>query len=238
MSTSFQQWAARRIPLPAGIEYDANGHEVARCRCGLLQYPSPTGKCRKCKQTLPERPFFVLPEAPPEEIPVTDVVADNWAILESFIPVGMEKKNLKKSITEYENLPKEFVKLRNEKLRACTNIRLAKHVGVRIRKLRESYGLTQKQLQGRSKTHRSYLSRIESGEMTPYPASLEKIAAGLGVSLGAFFAEESGPGAMLNDPLIGAIAQILILSTRAGRPVRKEHRDNLLRLLQRICNVQ
>ena len=48
--------------------------------------------------------------------------------------------------------------------------------GQRIRQLRESRGMTQSQLQARSRISRSYLSRIESGQMTPSLGTLEKIS--------------------------------------------------------------
>ena len=61
------------------------------------------------------------------------------------------------------------------------------NIGQRIRQLRESRGMTQSQLQARSRVSRSYLSRIESGQMTPSLGTLEKIAEALGVGLNRFF---------------------------------------------------
>jgi len=46
------------------------------------------------------------------------------------------------------------------------NQKTVENIGQRIRQLRESRSMTQSQLQSRSKVSRSYLSRIESGQMT------------------------------------------------------------------------
>jgi len=54
------------------------------------------------------------------------------------------------------------------------NQETVENIGQRIRQLRESRAMTQSQLQSRSKVSRSYLSRIESGQMTPSLGTLEK----------------------------------------------------------------
>ena len=61
------------------------------------------------------------------------------------------------------------------------NRETVENIGQRIRQLRESRGMTQSQLQARSRVSRSYLSRIESGQMTPSLATLERISEALGV---------------------------------------------------------
>ena len=70
------------------------------------------------------------------------------------------------------------------------NRETVENIGQRIRQLRESRGMTQSQLQARSRVSRSYLSRIESGQMTPSLGTLEKIAEALGVGLNRFFVPE------------------------------------------------
>ena len=67
------------------------------------------------------------------------------------------------------------------------NRETVENIGQRIRQLRESRGMTQSQLQARSRVSRSYLSRIESGQMTPSLGTLEKISEALGVGLNRFF---------------------------------------------------
>jgi len=83
------------------------------------------------------------------------------------------------------------------------------NIGQRIRQLRESRGMTQSQLQGRSRVSRSYLSRIESGQMTPSLGTLEKIAEALGVGLNRFFVPESTGQTLLEDPFIQGLRPFL-----------------------------
>ncbi|MGB7349886.1 MAG: helix-turn-helix domain-containing protein [Candidatus Acidiferrales bacterium] len=82
------------------------------------------------------------------------------------------------------------------------NRETVENIGQRIRQLRESRGMTQSQLQARSRVSRSYLSRIESGQMTPSLGTLEKIAEALGVGLNRFFVPESTGQTLLEDPFI------------------------------------
>src|SRR5262245_14210247 len=110
--------------------------EVIRCKtCGLVQYRTRTGNCRRCVRALPQRLEFLIPQAEPE--------AEG----------GAQAKN------EQFGKPKA----------GGSN-------GQRNRQLRESRGMTQSQLQSKSKVSRSYLSRIESGQMTPSLGTLEKIS--------------------------------------------------------------
>ncbi len=81
--------------------------------------------------------------------------------------------------------------------------------GQRIRQLRESRGMTQSQLQAKSRVSRSYLSRIESGQMTPSLGTLEKIAEALGVGLNRFFVPESTGQTLLEDPFIQGLRPFL-----------------------------
>src|SRR5258708_28003979 len=82
------------------------------------------------------------------------------------------------------------------------NRETVENIGQRIRQLRESRGMTQSQLQARSRVSRSYLSRIESGQMTPSLGTLEKISEALGVGLNRFFVPETNGEALLEDPFI------------------------------------
>jgi transcriptional regulator with XRE-family HTH domain len=62
--------------------------------------------------------------------------------------------------------------------------------------------MTQRQLQAASKVSRSYLSRIESGQMTPSLRTLEKLSVALGIDLNSFFVPVSKGEALLRDPYI------------------------------------
>ena len=83
------------------------------------------------------------------------------------------------------------------------------NIGQRIRQLRESRGMTQSQLQARSRVSRSYLSRIESGQMTPSLGTLEKISEALGVGLNRFFIPESNGELLMEDPFIQGLRPFL-----------------------------
>ena len=89
------------------------------------------------------------------------------------------------------------------------NRETVENIGQRILQLRESRGMTQSQLQARSRVSRSYLSRIESGQMTPSLGTLEKISEALGVGLNRFFVPESNGEALLEDAFIQGLRPFL-----------------------------
>jgi transcriptional regulator with XRE-family HTH domain len=89
------------------------------------------------------------------------------------------------------------------------NRETVENIGQRIRQLRESRGMTQSQLQARSRVSRSYLSRIESGQMTPSLGTLEQIAEALGVGLNRFFVPETNGETVLEDPFIQGLRPFL-----------------------------
>ena len=62
--------------------------------------------------------------------------------------------------------------------------------------------MTQGQLRVRSRISHSWLSRIESGQMTPSLRTLEKISEALGVGLNLFFVPEPKGEGLLEDPFI------------------------------------
>jgi transcriptional regulator with XRE-family HTH domain len=146
--------------------------EVIRCKtCGLVQYRTRTGNCRRCVRALPQRlEFLIPPPAPPEE--------------EAAEPTS-----------------EKFV-----------NQETVENIGQRIRQLRESRAMTQSQLQSRSKVSRSYLSRIESGQMTPSLGTLEKISE-----------------ALLEDPFIQGLRPFL-------RQLDWEQWQSILKRLQAISD--
>jgi transcriptional regulator with XRE-family HTH domain len=148
----------------------ATDREVIRCQsCGLVQYRTKTGNCRRCLRALPPPIEAVVPPSVPQELP------------------GDERQL-------FENWP---------------NRETVENIGVRIRQLREARGMTQSQLQARSGVSRSYLSRIESGQMTPSLGTLEKIAESLGVGLNRFFIPATKSEALLEDPFIQGVRPFL-----------------------------
>ena len=91
-----------------------------------------------------------------------------------------------------------------EVLPSGPNREAVEKIGERIRQLRESRGMTQSQLQVHSHVSRSYLSRIESGQMTPSLGTLEKISEALRMGMDRFFTRESAAEVLINDPFIQA----------------------------------
>ncbi|MBZ5698861.1 MAG: helix-turn-helix domain-containing protein [Acidobacteriia bacterium] len=144
--------------------------EVIRCKtCGLVQYRTRTGNCRRCLRLLPPKVEFLIPPPEPQELP-----GDDRQLFEKW-----------------------------------PNRDTVENIGQRIRQLRESRGMTQSQLQARSRVSRSYLSRIESGQMTPSLGTLEKISEALGVGLNRFFVPESNGETLLEDPFIQGLRPFL-----------------------------
>lgn len=107
--------------------------------------------------------------------------------------------------TQPEELPGDDRQL----FEAWPNHATVENIGQRIRQLRESRGMTQSQLQARSRVSRSYLSRIESGQMTPSLGTLEKISEALSVGLNRFFVPESNGEALMEDPFIQGLRPYL-----------------------------
>ncbi len=82
------------------------------------------------------------------------------------------------------------------------NLYVVRKIGKRVQLLREACEMTQSQLQAASKVSRSYLTRIESVQMTPSLRTLEKLAVALGVDLNSFFVPVSKGETLLRDPYI------------------------------------
>jgi transcriptional regulator with XRE-family HTH domain len=137
--------------------------EVICCKtCGLVQYRTRAGNCRRCLRLLPPKVEFLIPNPQPQRLP-----NDKWQLLEKW-----------------------------------PNHKTVENIGQRIWQLRRSRGLTQKQLHARTGVSLSWLSRIESGQMTPSVVTLEKICGALGVGLNRFFVPETNSEALLEDPFI------------------------------------
>ena len=167
----------------------AMDREVIRCKtCGLVQYRTRPGNCRRCVRALPQRLEFLIPPPAPQEEEVAELTSNKFA-----------------------------------------NQETVENIGQRIRQLRESRAMTQSQLQSRSKVSRSYLSRIESGQMTPSLGTLEKISEALNVGLNRFFIPESDGEALLEDPFIQGLRPFL-------RQLDWEQWQSILKRLQAISD--
>ena len=64
---------------------------------------------------------------------------------------------------------------------------IEKRFGERVRKLRQTKGLSQEELAFRAKMHRTYLGGIERGERNPALKNIAAIAKALDVSLSELF---------------------------------------------------
>src|SRR5215467_4190433 len=184
----------RGVPVSLQLEKETTSsldldREVIRCKtCGLVQYRTRTGNCRRCVRALPQRLEFLIPPAPAEEVQGVETASEKFA-----------------------------------------NRETVENIGQRIRQLRESRSMTQSQLQSRSKVSRSYLSRIESGQMTPSLGTLEKISEALNVGLNRFFIPESDGEALLEDPFIQGLRPFL-------RQLDWEQWQSILKRLQAISD--
>jgi transcriptional regulator with XRE-family HTH domain len=67
-------------------------------------------------------------------------------------------------------------------------------LGGRIRALRQAAGLTLRQLADRAGFTESFLSQVERGVASPSIASVQRLARGLGLSIGELFAEPERTG--------------------------------------------
>jgi len=169
VSDNYSNSNGNGIGSKSSIDQDQD-REVVRCKvCGLVQFRTRAGNCRRCVRLLPPKVEFLIPPPAPQELP-----GDDRQLFEKW-----------------------------------PNRETVENIGQRIRQLRESRGMTQSQLQARSRVSRSYLSRIESGQMTPSLGTLEKISEALGVGLNRFFVPESNGETLFEDPFIQGLRPFL-----------------------------
>ena len=71
--------------------------------------------------------------------------------------------------------------------RAGQDIRV--RFGLAVRKRRSELGISQEELAGRCDLHRTYVADIERGSRNLSLFSIEKVAEGLGVSIGDLFGQ-------------------------------------------------
>jgi ribosome-binding protein aMBF1 (putative translation factor) len=72
--------------------------------------------------------------------------------------------------------------------------RLAYELGRQVRELRESHGLSQRQLAERMHTTQSVIARLEAGGSKPSMSTLERVAKALGASVDIRFRERVAAG--------------------------------------------
>jgi transcriptional regulator with XRE-family HTH domain len=86
-------------------------------------------------------------------------------------------------------------------------------LAARLHRLRTEQGLTLDALAQRAGVSRSMISLIERGESSPTAAVLDRLAAGLGVTIAALFAEEARPDA---SPLARRVDQVTWRDPESG----------------------
>jgi len=95
---------------------------------------------------------------------------------------------------------------------------ITSRIADRVRALRSERGLSLEELAEKSAVSRSMLSLVERGESSPTAVVLDKIAAGLGVSLAVFFQDaadkvvpltRSGDRQVWRDPQTGYLREVL-----------------------------
>jgi transcriptional regulator with XRE-family HTH domain len=113
-----------------------------------------------------------------------------------------------------------------------------KNLGVRVREIRKELGLTQRVLAYRMNVPRTYISKVEMGRVLPTLVTLERIAAGLDVSVPHLLCGESerrrddAVARIVDDPFLAEIAQMVdrlnavhrALILRAVRDAASDHR--------------
>jgi transcriptional regulator with XRE-family HTH domain len=152
-----------------GLDADID-REVIRCKtCGLVQYRTHAGNCRRCLRLLTPKTEFRIP--PPE---LRELLGDDRQLFEKW-----------------------------------PNHAMVENIGQRIRQVRESRGMTQSQLQARSRVSGSMLSRIENGHTVPRLVTLENISEALGVGLNHFFVPKTNGEVLLEDPFIQGLRPFL-----------------------------
>jgi transcriptional regulator with XRE-family HTH domain len=87
-------------------------------------------------------------------------------------------------------------------------------VAAQVRDLRRARHLSQRQLAGRMRVPRGYISKIENGNVVPTLDSLERLAIALGAEVRHFVRDsrsrrEEEVGAVLTDPFVAEIARLL-----------------------------
>src|SRR5260370_36042120 len=107
----------RGVPVSAQLEKEVVNsleldREVIRCKtCGLVQYRTRTGNCRRCVRALPQRLEFLIPPAAPEEEAGAEPAQEKFANRETVENIGQRIRQLRgsRSITQSQLQPRSKV---------------------------------------------------------------------------------------------------------------------------------
>src|SRR6266436_4415970 len=95
----------RGVPVSAQLEKEAVStleldREVIRCKtCGLVQYRTRTGNCRRCVRALPQRLEFLIPPPAPAEEAGAEPTQEKFANRETVENIGQRIRQLRESRT-------------------------------------------------------------------------------------------------------------------------------------------
>src|ERR1700686_5939517 len=94
----------RGVPVSAQITEKETMHsfemdrEVIRCKtCGLVQYRTRTGNCRRCVRALPQRLEFLIPPAAPVEEAAAELTQERFINQETVENIGQRIRQLRES---------------------------------------------------------------------------------------------------------------------------------------------
>ena len=72
--------------------------EVIRCKtCGLVQYRTRTGNCRRCVRALPQRMEYLIPQEAPQEEVAPEAISPKFANQETVENIGQRIRQLRES---------------------------------------------------------------------------------------------------------------------------------------------
>ena len=109
------------------------------------------------------------------------------------------------------------------------------NLGESIKKIRQSKGLSQGEMQKRTGILRSYLSRVENGHTVPSLATLQRLATAMGVALSDFFAAE-GDGAVATASVSSDTATQYLGELKNYLPqLSTEQRQKLLAMVKEMA---
>src|SRR5258705_11577507 len=92
----------RGVPVSVQLEKEMSSleldREVIRCKtCGLVQYRTRTGNCRRCVRALPQRMEYLIPQEAPQEEVAPEAISPKFANQETVENIGQRIRQLRES---------------------------------------------------------------------------------------------------------------------------------------------
>jgi transcriptional regulator with XRE-family HTH domain len=110
------------------------------------------------------------------------------------------------------------------------------NLGESIRKIRQTKGLSQGEMQKRTGILRSYLSRVENGHTVPSLATLQRLASAMGVPLSEFFSADGAAhsSAVPNDTASEYLVELKNYLPQLSSQQRQELLDMVKEMAQAV----